>query len=204
MLYLHPDAARAYPPGVTASDVFRTAEASLRARTNRKGAQRPGYSGHNFGYSIDLDIAKSMKALRFTKKRELDEYMASYGWHCHRRDHRQGHESWHFNYFGPDLSKYVRANDKRTSSGLERMLQATYGKWWKNMDMLDVQHGLAKLAMYRGNLDGKRGELMTESIRVFQRAWLLDVDGTAGPKTKRTIAYVTAEKRITPNTLLLG
>ena len=51
MRYLAPSAASscmgvlAIP--VVISDMYPSAEASLRGRKNRKGAQRPGYNGHN-------------------------------------------------------------------------------------------------------------------------------------------------------------
>lgn len=198
MRYLHPDAAVAYAElhesGVQVSDMFRSAESSLRARRERRGAQRPAYSGHNYGFSIDLAVSATIKRMGMRTKRQLDEWLAERGWHCHRRDHRRKFEEWHFNYFGDEFDAFVRDKDRRTSAGLERKIQAYYGAWWKQMSATSVQRCLTRLGIYDGDLDGKIGDLTREAIRVFQRAWLLDVDGIAGPMTKRTLAYVTAER----------
>src|SRR3990172_9368429 len=67
MRFLHPAAAASFHQNlaetVTVSDMFRSAEASLQARRERRGAQRPGFSGHNFGFSIDIDVDRTMRTL---------------------------------------------------------------------------------------------------------------------------------------------
>lgn len=198
MRYLHPDAAASYDElheaGVQVSDMFRSAESSLRARRERRGAQRPAYSGHNYGFSIDLAVSATMRRMKLRTKRQLDEWMAEHGWHCHRRDHRRKFEEWHYNFFGNEFGAFVRDSDRRTSAGLERKITTYYGKWWTQMSATSVQRCLTRLGMYDGDLDGKIGDLTREAVRVFQRAWLLDVDGKPGPMTKRTLAYVTAAR----------
>ncbi len=181
---------------VVVSDMFRSPEASLRAKRERRGAQRPAYSGHNYGYSIDLAVAQTMRRLRLKSKRALDEFMVEYGWYCHRRDHRRDFEEWHYNYFGREFSQYVLPKDRRTSAGLERMITARHGKWWHRMAFKDAQRALARLGLYDGDIDGKFGPLSKEALRVFQRAWLIPTPhGTLNTMSKRTLAYVTADRQ---------
>ncbi len=179
---------------VVCSDMFRSAESSLWAIENRRGAARPGYSGHNYGWSIDIDIPRTQKRVGTTRKRELDSWMMERGWYCHRRDGRNAFEGWHYNF---GVETFLKASDPRTSWALERLLAATYGRYWKLAPM-DVQRGLASLRLYQGAIDGILGPISTQGIRAFQRAWKLAVDGIAGPKTKRTLAYVTAERIVVP------
>jgi hypothetical protein len=200
MRYLHPEAGKSYlkhlAETAVASDMFRSAEASLRARRERRGAQRPAYSGHNFGFSIDLAVSKTMKKGKFKSKRLLDEWMMKAGWYCHRRDHRREFEEWHYNYFGDEFDKYVKPKDKRTSAALERKIVDYYGRWWSQMDASDAQRALRRLGLYDGDIDGSFGPLSKEAARVFQRAWLLDPKGTLDLRTKRTLAYVSADRNL--------
>jgi hypothetical protein len=178
---------------VVVSDMFRSAEASRWAIRHRKGAQPPGWSGHNYGYCIDIDIRATMARLRLKTKRALDAWMAERGWFCHRRDHRMRHECWHFNYLGKDGGGYLREGDKRTNAGLQRMLKERFGESWK-LSVPDVQRALSTLRFYGGSIDGDFGPLSRAACRAFQRAWRLTANGVPGPITQRTLAYVTADK----------
>src|SRR5688500_12568851 len=91
MRFLHPEAAESLvglegdTGGFVYSDIYRSAESSLAARRIKRGVQRPGYSGHNYGFSVDLDIEEIMR----TKKilyRDIIHLMQKRGWYCHRRD----------------------------------------------------------------------------------------------------------------------
>jgi hypothetical protein len=177
--------------------MYRSAEASLRARKNRKGAQRPGYSGHNFGFSIDLDIGKSIKAIKAKSKKQLDEYMNSAGWYCHRRDHKRDFESWHYNFFGDEYDKFVHDTDKKTSYGLERKIEWYYGVWWRSVYVEDIQTWLTRLGLYDGDTDNKLGPITREGLSAFQRAWLLPATGKIDKRTARTLSFVAADKLIT-------
>lgn len=197
--YLSPPAATSYAEelaGVVVSDMFRSGEASLRARRTRKGAQRPAYSGHNYGVSIDLAVSRTMKNLKLKSKRQLDEWMAERGWYCHRRDHLRKHEEWHYNFFGAEYSRWVKPNDSRTSAGLERMITHRHGRWWHKMSKTSAQRCLQRLGMYDGDLDGQFGPLSQEATAVFQRAWILGrkATGRLDVMTCRTLAYVTADR----------
>ena len=67
MRYLHPEAAASYlkldagPHRLRVSDMWRSAEASMRARNEKRGVQAPGRSGHNYGFCIDLDVDWMLK-----------------------------------------------------------------------------------------------------------------------------------------------
>jgi hypothetical protein len=198
-LYLHPDAAKSYrehlSEHVQISDMLRSAESSLNARRRGRGAQRPGYSGHNFGLSIDLAVSKTIKRMGLKNKRALDGFMNERGWYCHRRDHKREFEEWHYNFFGDEHDKYVRKTDRKTSAGIERKMTEVYGRWWHKMSATDAQRGLTRLGMYDGDLDGIFGPLSKEATRVFQRAWLLkNKDGKLDTMIKRTLAFVTADR----------
>jgi len=196
--YLQPSAAISFRAHlgdkVQVSDMLRTAESSLSARRRGRGAQRPGYSGHNFGFSIDLAVSATMRRRKLASKKELDLWMASKGWWCHRRDHERDHEEWHYNFFGRDAGKWVRDGDRKTSAGLERMIASKYERWWQKMTEKDAQRALTRLGMYDGDIDGSIGPISREAVRSFQRAWLVGETGSLNLMTKRTLAFVSSDR----------
>lgn len=201
MLYLRREAATSFAchlaHTVIVSDMLRSLESSLNAKRNRAGAQRPGYSGHNCGNSIDIAVTQVMQAMGFTKKADLDVWMAERGWHCHRRDHRRGREEWHYNFFTPDeFNQFVFPKDRRTSIGLERWISATHGAWWHKQSPTDSQRCLRRLGMYDGDLDGAIGPISKSGIQVFQRAWIPGkrAHGKLDVMTRRTLAFASAER----------
>jgi len=203
MRYLHPVAAASFvkmneEKVVKCSDMLRTAEGSLLARRRKKGrGLRPGYSGHNFGFSIDIDYGWMMRTHKMTK-RQLDAWMASHGWYCHNAPgEKRDYEAWHFNYFGAEAEHYLSfrsdTNKRTWSNPVSQKINEYFGPWWENADDSTVQTALRALKMYSGDIDGKAGPLTKEAIKVFQRAWDLTADGAAGPKTKRPLMLVSAE-----------
>jgi hypothetical protein len=196
MRFLHPEAAASFVnfiPGVTVSDMFRSPEASLAAVRAKRGAMPPGWSGHNYGLSIDLDVKATMKILLLTK-RDLDEWMESHGWYCHRRDHKLAFESWHYNFLGPGT--VISPKVHSTSGYIEAKIQRLYGSMLvENMtDKKLVQIQLKKLHLYNGEIDGSFGPLSKESLKAFQRTWGLQPNGVMSTKTGRTLAYVSCER----------
>lgn len=192
MRYLHPDAARAFAeisPWAVVSDMFRSPESSLRAVREGRGAQPPGYSAHNFGLAIDLDIAASMRGLGVHTKIALDAEMERHGWFCHRRDHVVGSEAWHYNYLGAG----AKVAGTLTSDEIEARIVALYGPALSPDDR-ECQRLLGKLHLYSGEADGDLGPLTREAARAFERAWGLNVDGVLDARTRRTLAYVAAER----------
>ena len=195
MLYLNPEAADGFirlghNTPIVVSDMFRSPEASLHAIRTRRGARPPGFSGHNFGFSIDIDVEACIRRGKFRNKAALDKVMNAYGWYCHRRDARKGFESWHYDYNvdGILLAK-LEDRDETMAPARERMIQKLYGSHWK-LRKQDVQAALQELGFYQGDIDGKIGPLSQEAIRAFQRAWALQEDGVPGPVTQRVLWLV--------------
>lgn len=203
---LHPDAATAYlavemttGKKLRVSDMFRTPESSLMAMQSKSGVQPPGFSGHNFGFSIDVATDACLKSFKLTKA-AFDDMMASFGWYCHRKDHQRGSEDWHYNHFGIGAAAepFLAACAKSvvTSAGVEAKMQAVYGTSFR-LDHLGVQTLLQKLKMYGGALDGDFGPRSQQGVLAFERAWMLPMDGAPDPRMQRTLATVAAELRIT-------
>jgi hypothetical protein len=206
MRYLHPDAAKSFLQadallrqmtghGIRVSDMLRSAESSLAAKAAGRGAARPGFSGHGYGLCIDGDIEVMLRRMNWSKQ-QLDEFMASQGWYCFRRDHDMGMEAWHYNYFGDDPKRWLdECGSENTTKGLEAKIQALYGQSFV-VNPGDAQTALKTLRLYSGEADGILGPLSREAIRCFQRAWSLIDDGTINIKTQRTLAFVTSTKNV--------
>lgn len=200
MAYLLPDAAKSYQEAarqlsLRVSDMFRTADESLRARATKQGVQRPGYSAHNYGLAVDIDTDTVLDATRLDKP-GLDHAMESFGWWCHRKDGQRGSEDWHYNYLGvgPDAQPYLDAckSSSVRSGAVEARIRATFG------DALlltpdEAQVGLSRMKLYHGEIDGRWGGGSMQALKAFQRAWNLPVTGQLDARTERTLAYVTAE-----------
>lgn len=207
-LFLHPTAADCFlkPPVtprqdalvdlVVVSDIFRSPESSLEAVRAGRGAAAPGYSGHNYGLSIDLDVAASMRRSKCKTKAELDTMMVAAGFYCHRRDHKitplKG-ESHHYNFLG--IGTVIAPRFTTTSGYLEAAIQKMYGEDLV-LDARDAQAALKRLKLYSGEVDGLFGRLSKEALRAFQRTWRLPDTGLLDKKTQRTLAYVACERRV--------
>jgi len=205
-LYLHPLAAASYladlADALVVSDLLRTPESSLEAVRRGRGAQPPGYSLHNFGVALDLDIAPTMKRVGVATKPSLDAWMRERGWWCHRVDGKMAHEAWHYNYLrageqlghGPvTISPRVRS----TAGYGEELIRRLYGAQIEPDDRA-CQEALARLRIYRGAIDGDVGPLTREAVRVFRRGWGLPDDYRLDARTRRTLALVAAERRLVP------
>lgn len=196
-LYLHPEAALSFRHDLykfVVSDMLRSAESSLRAVREGRGAMPPGFSGHNYGLSIDIEVDSAMEILGVKTKAELDRFMESRGWYCHRRDGKRGHEDWHYNYLrifetldGKPLT--ISPKVKSTSGYLEQLIERLYGAELVPSDT-EAQEMLYALKLYRGVIDGKIGPRSREAIRAFQRTWGIKETGKLDRKTRRTLAFV--------------
>jgi hypothetical protein len=201
MRFLHPDAAKSFlaidagPYRIRVSDMFRSPLESLRARAEKKGVQPPGYSAHNYGFAIDVDLDWTMKAHGWTKA-GLNRFMESHGWYCHRADDLGGFEAWHFNYFGREAARYLPFAGRGTrDKAVERKMQDYYGKFWL-LSPEEVQGTLKSLKLYSGEIDGKIGPVSREAIMAFQRQMKLTPTGEASPQTKRMLAISASEKNL--------
>jgi peptidoglycan hydrolase-like protein with peptidoglycan-binding domain len=216
MRFLHPAVALMFSKiaaWAVVSDMFRSPESSLQAVREGRGAQSPGYSGHNYGLSIDLDIGASMENLAATRgvgshrvsKETLDGAMAAAGFYCHRLDHKMEHEAWHYNGLGNPNDNFpgrlladwpvIPPQGTRTHDELEKLIVRLYGADLRP-NPTECQHMLKKLRLYHGEVDGIIGRLSREAVRAFQRTWGLAESGILEERTRRTLAYVTAEREM--------
>ena len=106
MRFVHPDA---YPSllaivadyGLVLSDLFRSLASQIEAHRTKQGTARPGFSAHNFGLALDLDVGRALSKLGFSK-RVLDDRMLERGWMCYRGDHNAtALEAWHYTFQPP-------------------------------------------------------------------------------------------------------
>lgn len=194
MRFVHPSAVNPLRmvlqeiPGIAFSDMYRDPIASLMARKTKVGVQRPGYSGHNYGISVDVDIDQTLIESKLNYLSFLDR-MAACGWTCHRSDKSRGSECWHFNLLG------MGSNPPSGATGPQLWIQKTYGDLLEG-DEIWVQTLLSKLGFYQGEIDGKFGPLSRAALQAFERAYDLDADGVLCSMAMRTLAIVTANKQI--------
>lgn len=203
-LLLHPAAAEAFTTLERASplvysDIFRSADASLVAVATKAGTQPPGYSAHGFGLAVDVAVDATLGRYGWSYS-ELRSELGRYGWYCHRRDGLRGAEDWHFNYLGPDPSKYIALTSPQEPESWARAVEAkileTYGNGFV-LDAKEMQVALTKLRLYKGAIDGIVGPLTDAAVHAFQRAWHLP-EGHPDARMLRTLAYVASERLIEP------
>lgn len=196
MARLEPEAAASFErdlkPHVVVSDMWRSADSSLLAVQEGRGAAAPGYSAHNRGRAIDIKPSVTMQELGFKTKRELDAWMAERGWFCWRGDGRMLREFWHYYYFGIGAEVLYAPCVGGTSclahwNGVLAELLRTV-----DLSNHDVQRALADLKMYRGAIDGLLGPLSKVAIQTFQRAYGLPATGKVDRRTEVTLDFVAA------------
>jgi hypothetical protein len=168
MRWLRAECAESLPPGLTMSDIYRSPISSLAAVKAKRGALPPGYSNHNYGGAVDVDVDMTMRRMGMKSKAALDEYMTGFGWHCHRSDHRRGSEDWHYNHL-PDRPAGAYSSDEA-----EARLVALYGAAWAALkaDVRAEQTALKAAGMYEGIVDGDAGPMTKSGREVFKRTWL--------------------------------
>jgi hypothetical protein len=187
-LFMRPEAARALylletdTGGLVYTDIYRSPQAIRDAYRAKLGTQPVAYSYHGYGGPVDLDTEASQEKLG-TDYAGLIAAMEHRGFYCHRRDGVAGQgasESWHFNYLGDDAAKLLALTTSDHSTWArpaEAMIQKWYGP---ELQLTDEQ--VAVLLPVAHATD----------VKDFQRQWDLAVDGIAGPKTQRVLAFVTA------------
>ncbi len=194
MAFASPPAAKAveailasgFPLIVT--DFYRAPAASLvrRQEFEAKGgpqlALAPGFSAHNTGDAFDGAIAQMLRETRLDKL-ALDRQLARFGFFCHRQDGRLASESWHYNFLGVDFDESLIG--PRSSDEIEASILRRFGP------AIDA---FRDPALQRKALDKRKIPTISE----FQKRWGLSVDGVCGPKTRRTLAFVSAEIVIVP------
>lgn len=122
-LHLHPEAAGSL------LDFERTRGGQMRLTPQCaiSAAHLPGYSPHDFGLAIDLDVDE-MQAQYGLSKTGLDALMEQHGWYCHRRDGQRGPHDNHYNYLGMHPEEYLaRAGVLTTAGAIEALILSLYG-----------------------------------------------------------------------------
>lgn len=201
-LYMAPDAAQsllqadAAAGGIIFTDILRSAAASLQALREHlagkkaMGVKPPGFSGHGYGLSFDVDVSRTLRRAGISYV-ELREFLEDFGFFCHRRDlDSAGSEAQHFNFLTDGRIKIADPTDHVTwAAPLEAEIQARYGPQM-TMDRDAIATSLVKC--------GVTAPLYEDAVRQFQSAWALQADGVPGPITQRVLAFVAAETQIDP------
>jgi hypothetical protein len=201
MCYLHPLAAMQLSAAsqelggsLVFSDMYRSAAESLK-RLYRDGVRStitkpPGFSGHNYGLSFDLDIERTTE-LTGLNKPKLDAALQKHGIYCHRRDSLLKVEAWHYNCLPKGYDVYF--SKASTANGLEQVIKDYYQESWY-MTPSQIQRSLNVCgASPRLAEDGKLGPKSIQAIKDFQSTWALQVDGKVGPTTGRVLQLVAAQ-----------
>lgn len=202
MPYLAPEAALAFlaierdTDGLVYTDLYRDPTASLLARRLKRSGQFPGYSGHNYGLSIDLEV-KTILSEKKIRYEDLLYIMKKRGWVCHRRDGAQeGPGAEHFTYLGSDSDSYLKSCTMDPTTWqypVEQLIWERYGSEFK-IGIKDVQALLSKMSMYSGTFTETNDSYTREGILAFQRAWDLTQSGSPDMTLCRVLVYVTAER----------
>lgn len=199
--FLHYDAVASWyaiEGQVVISDMYRSADSSLTAVQSGRGAAAPGFSGHNYGLSIDLDVPKTMEMVGVGIKAELDTWMNAHGWWCWTNSGAKpswkkgdpGWEGWHYNY-SPTPVKYIKGN---CVAWLGKEILRRH-LWLRDSDAKTIQANLKTVRCYSGAIDGKIGPLTRTAIAAFQRTWGLQATGKADLRTVQTLAFVAESSR---------
>lgn len=198
--FLAPDAAQSWldiQDQVVVSDMWRSPDSSLAAVQAGRGAAAPGFSGHNYGLSIDIDVQRTMRLVGVGIKAELDAWMNAHGWWCWREDHAlpawrpRPNEAWHYNYFGTTTRPVYRNGN--CVGWLNAQIAIRYPVWQNRgaARARDLQTDLRTLGLYSGAIDGVEGPLTRAAMRRFEAAW----GHVEASRTLRTLAFVAAAKR---------
>lgn len=165
--WLRAECADSLPSDLVFSDIYRSPMGSLAAVESQRGALPPGYSNHNYGGAVDLDVDATMRKHGMRRKEDLDDYMAIAGWHCHRSDHQLGSESWHYNHL-PSAPAGRLSSDEA-----EAHLVSLYGSAWDALrrSVKAEQVALKASGKYEGLIDGDAGPMTRAGRKAFERSW---------------------------------
>lgn len=184
--------------GLVYSDLWRDSVDSLLVR-RLKGSSSVGYSPHNYGLAVDLDVPTILdqKKIRYE---DLLWLMKRRGWYCFRRDGVPDQAGAnHFNYLGDDASRYI---SKSTQDPTTWQTVAELKIWERHsrdfrMETPEVQARLAKIGLFTEPFTGQRDLYTREAILAFQRAWDLIQTGSPDMTLCRALAFVTADIEFT-------
>ena len=159
-------------PTLRVSDMIRSPDASLRARLRKRGVQLPGYSGHNFGISIDIDVASILGDIDLGWD-EFKSRMVQLGATPYNKTSgASDFEAWHWNLL--DLS-YKGLPWGTKGRDVEDWITTTFGdqlyigcedhrSYWRA-----VQKAMAEFKFYdAGGIDGLPGPMTRAGLEQFR------------------------------------
>lgn len=202
--FLAPDAAGALlkvekdTGGLIYTDLWRDPVASMVAKRTRRSTQLPGYSAHNFGMGMDLDV-KTILAEKKILYEDLLYLLKKRGWYCHRRDGVENATDFdHFNFLGDTANQYLLKCtmdpvtwDYAVDDRITERYQADF-----QLSVKQVQTSLAGIGFYAGEPSGTIDLYTREAIMAFQRAWDLIENGLADATLCRVVAFVTSSREM--------
>jgi hypothetical protein len=204
MPFLAPEAAVAFKTlendtgGLVYTDMWRDPTASLLAKRMKRITQVPGYSPHNYGIAIDIDL-KTVLQEKKIRYEDLLFLLKKRGWVCYRRDgeaDKPGSE--HFNFLGDDADRYLTkcTMDPITwGYAAETKILERFDSEFQ-LSAKDVQLKLAQLGLYTGIITGQLDMYTREAILAFQRAWDLNQTGSVDPSLCRVLAFVSSDRQM--------
>ncbi len=158
------------------SDVYRSPASSEAAYLRKNGIQRPGYSGHNYGISVDLAVDETIKASGFKTYADLIVHMEKFGWTPYQGvksdlgDYKRGSEDWHFNFIGEHAKDPNDSNHYLSGSAqVENWINSNFTF---ESEISEIQQMLKDLKFYQGNCDGVIGPISKSAISKFIAAWV--------------------------------
>lgn len=159
------------------SGMFRPAvdQATLK-RARGKYEKLPGYSGHNFGFSMDLHTNRIFAQFRCTQKsyslRTLRSDLSQFGWtHIEQK-------MWHFDYLAGRAS-------------INEVIDQDFGDHWAEMlSSATVEELLVELGYQKGNESLSMSDTKS-SLEKFQGDFGLKVTGKMDSHTRRVLLVAT-------------
>lgn len=180
--------------GLSYSEMWRDSVDSLLAK-RLKGSSLVGYSPHNYGLSVDLDVTTILEQKKI-RYEDLLWLMKRRGWYCFRRDGSQDQSgSNHFNFLGDDAEKYLSksSQDPTTWQTIPELRIWERHSQDFRMETSEVQAKLSKIGFFTEPFTGQRDLYTREAILAFQRAWDLVQTGSPDMTLCRALAFVTAD-----------
>lgn len=165
------------------SDMFRTASEQIVLKKKKgKGASYPGFSGHNFGMSVDIHTNKLFAQFRCAQKpyslRKMRQDLATFGWSYIQS------EEWHFNYLNG-------------RSSVTQAIDQDFGEnWTQKLSVQAIQEILHELGYYNEEVDGLFGTVTKQAVQSFQTEFCLEADGKIGPLTRKVLVVSTMRVKL--------
>lgn len=201
MKFLAPDAATSLlqlekdTGGLVYSDMWRDSVASLVTRRTRRSTLLPGYSSHNYGFGIDLDV-KTILGEKKIRYEDLLYLLKKRGWVCHRRDGvEHAVNSDHFNFLGVTPGEYLVKCTMDPITWDYPAEDRIFDKYKTDFQLptVAVQSLLKKIGFYMGEMSGSVDLYTREAVMAFQRAWDMIENGFIDANLCRVLAFVTAD-----------